>query len=109
MENWVDVGPADEFEADGKQVVEAGGRHVVVCRLEEQWYAVSNVCPHAGMPIGHGELRGCVLTCPYHGFAYDVKTGRNVDYESDMPLRQYPVKVELGQVLIDTEPPRDDA
>ena len=42
-------------------------------------YAVDNACPHRGGPLGEGELQGRVLTCPWHGWRWDVTTGASAN------------------------------
>ena len=102
MSNWIDIGAEADFSADEKVCTTAGGRPVVVCRVEGQWCAFANCCPHAGLPIGEGDLRGRVITCPFHGYAYNVRNGRNIDWpQEELPLRMYPVRVEDGRVWID--------
>ena len=51
------------------------GRVIAVFHVEGQFYAVDGLCPHAGGPIGTGTVRGCVVTCPWHGWQFDVTTG----------------------------------
>ena len=79
-----DVNPPDGYEvvlhkdglADG-QIIEViiGGTAIAVARIEGQHYAIANTCPHAGGPLGDGKLSGKEVTCPYHGWKYDVTTG----------------------------------
>ena len=105
MANWIDIGVAKELAPEGKQCLTAGEMPVVVCRVEDRLVAVRNVCPHAGLPLGEGSLQGRVLTCPFHGYAYDVETGRNVDFEEDIPLSKCPIRVtETGQAQVDVDP-----
>ena len=61
--------------------------------------AVSNTCAHAGGPIGDGSLDGTTVTCPYHGWSYDVRTGACFVNE-DMCLDTYEVKVVDDTVCI---------
>ena len=104
MANWIDVGAAEEMAPEGKSCVAAGEVSVVVCRVEEHFVAIRNICPHAGLPLGEGSLQGRVLTCPFHVYAYDVETGKNIDFEEDVPLSQCPVRVtEAGRVEVDVE------
>lgn len=101
MSNWVELGKAQDFPAGEKKCVTAAAEPIVVCNVDGQLHAFANICPHAGMPIGDGDLAGKVVTCPYHGYAYDVSTGRNIDFEGDVPLRTYPVRMENGRVQVD--------
>ncbi len=79
-----DVNPPDGFEvvlhrealADG-QIIEViiGGTAIAVARVDGEHYAIANTCAHAGGPLGDGKLQGHLVTCPYHGWKYDVRDG----------------------------------
>ncbi len=63
-----------------------GGTAVAIANVEGTFYAVSNTCPHAGGPIGDGKLDKHTVTCPYHGWSYDVRDGKCfVDSEVRLP------------------------
>ena len=48
---------------------------IAVFRVGDSFYAIDNHCPHKGGPLGLGVLSGSVVTCPWHGFTVDVRTG----------------------------------
>lgn len=52
-----------------------GGTAIAIANVDGTFYATSNSCPHAGGPLGEGGLDGCVVTCPYHGWKFDVRDG----------------------------------
>lgn len=52
-----------------------GGRAIAVAHTHEGLRACSNTCPHADGPLGEGTLTGAVLTCPYHGWEFDLRDG----------------------------------
>jgi nitrite reductase/ring-hydroxylating ferredoxin subunit len=56
--------------------VSASGMAVLMVRRGGQLHAISNVCSHAGGPLDEGSLDGDVVTCPWHGSRFDVRTGR---------------------------------
>jgi nitrite reductase (NADH) small subunit len=60
------------------QVREArlGGETIAVANVDGHFYAISNTCLHRGGPLGQGVLDGQVLTCPWHGWSFDVTNGR---------------------------------
>ena len=62
-----------------------------------------DVCPvdciHLQGPLGRGRVEDCVLTCPWHGWQYDVRTGRNV-FDRAIQLRTFEVQVEDGDVRV---------
>lgn len=49
---------------------------IAIFRVEDEFYAIDHACPHKGGPLGEGLLAGAVVTCPWHGFTVDVRTGR---------------------------------
>lgn len=107
MPHWIDLGPADAFPDGERRCLQPAGHNlgseVVVLNLSGRLTAFANTCPHAGMPLAEGELSGCVITCPFHGYSFDVFTGKNTDFPDDVPLIRYPVRVQNGRVEVDVE------
>jgi nitrite reductase/ring-hydroxylating ferredoxin subunit len=98
---WIDLGPIVNFPDDIHSCITAGDQSVVVMNAGGTIYAIQNRCPHAGLPIGDGERSGLTLTCPYHGYTYNIKTGKNIDAPHDeTPVKTYPVRIESGRVSI---------
>lgn len=101
MQGWQDVGAVADFQAGTGRRVEVDGESVVVFSGAGHLYAVLDSCPHAGMPLAGAQCRGTVITCAFHNFAYDLRTGRNIDYPYDEPgLRKLQLRVQDGRVLI---------
>ena len=80
--------------------VDAGGRTLALFNVDGALYAVDNTCPHRGGPLGEGDLDGTVVTCPWHGWRYDVTTGAH-DRNPSLRLACYPVTVEDGVAYVD--------
>jgi nitrite reductase/ring-hydroxylating ferredoxin subunit len=71
-----------------------------VTRLEEGFFAVSNSCPHAGAQLHHGSCnRRGIITCPLHGYKFDVKSGNSAD-GNNYKLSNYRFKTEDGILYI---------
>ena len=58
--------------------LQIGGNSVALANVGGTFYAISNTCLHRGGPLGQGQLEGTVVTCPWHGWQFDVTTGRAV-------------------------------
>lgn len=68
----------DALPATGAAVVDAGADlAIAVFRVGADYYAIDNRCPHKGGPLAAGSFDGTVVTCPWHQFTVDVRTGRN--------------------------------
>jgi nitrite reductase/ring-hydroxylating ferredoxin subunit len=99
-----DVTPPEGYEVvlhkdalEPGQIIEViiGGTAIAVARIKEdasRYYAISNKCPHADGPLGEGSLDGTTVTCPYHGWQFDVSTGacKTNPYAQ---VQNYPVQV----------------
>jgi nitrite reductase/ring-hydroxylating ferredoxin subunit len=77
------------------------GLLVALARLEDgSIVAFENVCPHKAAPLGEGRIRAGVVTCPWHGFRFDLRTGKTVGLDSIMKLRLFAVSVRDGDVYV---------
>ena len=88
---------ADIAPGTGKTIA-AHGKELAVFNVDGTFHAVDNECPHRGGPLGEGELEGCLVTCPWHAWQFDVRTGESVT--DDSKVAPYECKVEGDQVLI---------
>lgn len=99
MADFVAVARVSEIPPGTAKVVVVLGHPVAVFNVDGSFHAVSNVCLHRGGPIGEGTLDGFVVTCPNHGWEYDVRTGKNLA-NPIARLRTYAVKIEGDAVLV---------
>jgi toluene monooxygenase system ferredoxin subunit len=96
------VTEADEL-VDGEMCgAVAGGRRVLVVRLDGRVYAYEDRCPHLGVRLSEGELEGAVLTCRAHHFQFDARTGAGVN-PRNVRLRAWRAEVRDGEVSVDVE------
>jgi nitrite reductase/ring-hydroxylating ferredoxin subunit len=79
--------------------VRAGEEEIAVANVGNEFFATQGHCLHLKGPLGRGELAGTVLTCPWHGWQYDVRTGLN-EFDHAIQLRTYEVRVEDGEIQI---------
>ncbi len=93
------VGRVEDIPEGERKIVEVEGRSIGVFHHQGQWYALVNHCLHRGGPVATGTLEGNVLTCPWHGFQYDVTTGKMV-VDPDSKLEMFQVILRDGEVFI---------
>lgn len=75
------------------------GREVAIFLVGGVVHAIENLCPHQHIPVlAEGELEGTVITCPMHGWQFDLATGRSVDASSR--LTQFEVLIQGEDVMI---------
>ncbi len=99
MANFVKVASVNEIQAGQGKAVTVGDREVGLFQCDGKICAVDNVCPHAGGPLSDGDIQGSVVTCPWHGWRFDVCTGVS-PMNPAAKITTYEVKVEGNDVLI---------
>jgi toluene monooxygenase system ferredoxin subunit len=92
----------DMWEGD-MVAVEVNGHEILLLRGEgDDVNAFQGICPHQEIPLSEGELWRGVLTCRAHLWTFDLRTCQGINPE-DSKLARYPVRVEGGDVCVDTE------
>jgi nitrite reductase/ring-hydroxylating ferredoxin subunit len=98
---WTRAVELERLQPSHPIAVKVRGKHVALFLHQGEILACNNRCPHEGYPLVEGALDAdCVLTCNWHNWKFDLKTGATL-YGGDN-LRIYPVKVEDGAVWLDT-------
>jgi nitrite reductase (NADH) small subunit len=77
MADWIAIAGLAECPPGTSIEREAGGRMVALANVDGNFHALDGLCPHQGGPLGTGTLCGTTLTCPWHGWQFDVVTGRH--------------------------------
>ena len=109
------VAAAGEIAPGGRKLVTLGGREIGVFNHGGEYFALLNRCPHQGGDLCKGVLVGLVtsnqpgrfdysragelLKCPWHGWAYDIRTGQSWCDPDDTKVKSYEVTVEPGAAL----------
>jgi nitrite reductase (NADH) small subunit len=102
LSRWIRIAAVSECPPGTAGEFVAGERIVALFNVDGTFYALDGICPHQGGPLGKGKLTGCIVTCPWHGFQFDVTTGQHQASQS-LVHPGFAVKVEGDDVLVDVE------
>lgn len=100
MSEFVKVAEVKDVPAGTGISVEASGKMIALFNCDGTFLAIDDTCPHQGGPLGEGELAGTVVTCPWHEWRFDARTGVNTD-DATCKVATYPVKVDAGVVFVE--------
>jgi len=98
-DDFVNVARKSEIREGDVISVSVGEDSVALGLAEGSYFAILDQCPHAGAPLSGGYLSGKVLTCPFHAWEFDVKTGTCLHF-SAAKVPVYEVKVEGESILV---------
>jgi nitrite reductase/ring-hydroxylating ferredoxin subunit len=96
-------------------IVDVAGRQVGIFHLDGEFHALLHRCPHLGGPLCLGSIVGIIessgpgdlrfdptrkyLTCPWHGWEFDIRTGQSYFDPDRVRARRYPVDIEHGEAI----------
>jgi nitrite reductase (NADH) small subunit len=78
----------------------AGERIVALFNVDGQFFALDGLCPHQGGPLGRGTLCGAEVTCPWHGWRFDVRSGHH-DANPQLAHTRLPMRQEGDELFVD--------
>ncbi|MBN2366400.1 MAG: non-heme iron oxygenase ferredoxin subunit [Calditrichaeota bacterium] len=99
MPQWIKVTAEDAFDGN-VHVFEHEGWPIAVYRLEDGYFAIDDTCSHEEASLSEGEIEDGKIECPLHGAQFDIRTGKNLTLPAVLPVRNYPVKVENGDIFV---------
>jgi nitrite reductase/ring-hydroxylating ferredoxin subunit len=100
LPEYVVVGKLAEFTPGSVRGVDVNGKRVVIANAGGKLYALSNACPHVGLPLDGGYLQDGALVCPFHGSFFRVDDGEPIGGPADGALDVFDVRVDGDDVLV---------
>jgi nitrite reductase/ring-hydroxylating ferredoxin subunit len=97
----------EDLKSKGRKVARLNGKQILLIASGGEIFAIANRCPHEGYPLSEGtEGPNCVLTCNWHNWKFDLKTGAAL--VGCDPVRTYAVEISDGEIFLDlTDPPAE--
>ncbi len=97
--NWLEAGALSEIPEGGIRAMTIEGEKVILSRQGNVVSCFQNACAHLGFALDDGEINGGVITCPYHGFQYDLSSGECLT-APEVQLQSHAVRVTGGRVEV---------
>lgn len=96
---FVVVGRVGDFTPGRGKMVVVNGRHVALFRLGDDFHALDNLCLHRGGPLCDGPIANHVVTCPWHGWSYQITTGMMVQ-DPRVGVSKHDVRIDGDTILV---------
>jgi nitrite reductase (NADH) small subunit len=107
--------PLAELPPDTSTTIKAFGTTIAIFNVGGRLFAVGNNCPHHGGPLCHGRISGTalpsepyeyrygregrVLTCPWHGWEFDLESGQTM-FDPSVGVKTYEARIEDGEIVL---------
>lgn len=103
-DNFERVASIGDIAENDKKLVTVGGKPLLLCRSDGQYFAIENRCTHDHEQLVGGNIRKCSIVCPFHGARYSLKTGRPFGPPAFEPIATYPVRIVGSEVEVGATP-----
>jgi nitrite reductase/ring-hydroxylating ferredoxin subunit len=100
MPRQIKVSALSELPPGAMKLLALAGIGLAVFNIDGRFYAIRNRCPHEGGPVATGPLKGTLITCPRHGWRFDLTTGQSTN-RGAFSVKTYPVVVKEGAVYVE--------
>lgn len=100
----IKVCKVNELPPGQSKCIKTNDKEIAVFNVKGKYYAIDNVCIHAGGPLNDGFLdpEKCQITCPWHGWGYDLATGKCVTHpKQDVFIKTYTVKIQSDEIFVE--------
>ena len=97
---WCFTAKKADLPDNSSKSIDVGGKKIALFNQGGKFYALADSCIHRGGPLGQGHLEDGRVTCPWHAWEFDVKTGACLTMEGTKQT-VYPTKVKKGEVFVD--------
>jgi len=96
----VSVAKISEIPSFGKKVVSVSGREILLVNVKGNIFAVENECPHQGAPLNAAIVKEGYISCPRHGYRFNLTDGRCADHP-EFELKTFPVQLDGDDILVE--------
>ena len=101
MAGFVKMATLDELKEGVAKEVEHEGRIYALFNVDGVISAIDGICPHQGGPLADGAISGACVSCPWHGWEFDIRTGKS-PLGARIKQAVYEVRIEGQNVLVGT-------
>ena len=104
MSEFIKVAKTSDLASGQGMVVEVRGRAIALFNVNGEYFALDNVCPHRGGPIGEGyvDCHNQTVQCPWHGWTFDLQSGVS-PVSALAKVEKFDARVEGGEIKVSLE------
>lgn len=99
MSNFVKVASSRDVPEGTGKAFDIDGKSIALFNVHGKYYAIDNTCGHRGGPLGDGMVDDNIVTCPWHGWQWDVVNGQSL-FNPQIKVKAYPVTVEGDDIKV---------
>jgi nitrite reductase/ring-hydroxylating ferredoxin subunit len=100
---WTFAAPLAELAGRDVIGVDCQGQRLALYRLDGEYFATTDTCPHVGASVSQGCVVEGFIECPLHYALFDIRTGAADGAVTTKPLRTFATRVVDGEIHVDLD------
>jgi 3-phenylpropionate/trans-cinnamate dioxygenase ferredoxin subunit len=101
MSEYVRVAKIGEVLPGKSKLIDLGSSCIALFNVDGRYFAINDMCTHAGGSLSEGEVNGTAVECPLHGARFDLTTGRVLSPPAGADVAAYKIRVEGEDIMIE--------
>jgi len=97
---WHHVALASPLVPGEKITATCGDREILVCRIDDHYFAVASRCTHSAWPLSSEPIEGMEIICTLHGARFDLRDGCPTGGPANKPLATFPIELRDGELYV---------
>jgi len=97
---FIEAAKLSDLKIGNAKHVKVKNKEIAIYNVNGKIYATDNACLHHKGPLGEGQLNNNIISCPWHGWQYDITNG-NCNTVPGLKLKTYKVKIDKEKIMID--------
>ena len=97
---WRAIALPSPIASGEKTAVLVGGREILVCRVDDRYFALASRCTHSAWPLAGEPIEGMEIVCTLHGARFDLRDGCPTGGPASKPLATYPIELRDGELYV---------
>lgn len=98
--SWIAVCDVSQVQEEFPFSAKVNNNEIGIFLVEDQYYALEDVCPHAYALLSQGFVEDGKVECPLHEAIFDIKTGKCLREPGGRDLKTYPIRIHENQIEI---------
>jgi 3-phenylpropionate/trans-cinnamate dioxygenase ferredoxin subunit len=98
--SWHHVALPNPLAPGEKIIATLDGKEILVCRVEDDYYAVASRCTHSAWPLASEPIEGMEIVCTLHGARFDLRDGCPTVGPASKPLATFPIELRDGELYV---------
>ena len=100
---FLKIAKKSDIDKGAIKVFKVKGKRISIARIEDEFFAITDICTHDECSLAGGQVEGEEIICPCHGARFNIKSGQVLSLPAIRSLNTYKLKIEGSDILVELD------